>query len=85
MKYENFLFSFQKKKPKTCADTVTLENKFKKFEQNPDCVFDRNYLDYKNKLEQIYEEKANGVKIRSKCEWYEFREKSPKFFPNLEK
>ena len=82
MKCENFLFAFQKKKPKTCADTVTLENKFKKFEQNPDCVFDRNYLDYKNKLEQIYEEKTNGVKIRSKCE---FREKSLKFFLNLEK
>ena len=82
MKYENFLFAFQKKKPKTSADTVTLENKFKKFEQNPDCVFDRNYLDYKNKLEQIYEEKTNGVKIRSKCE---FREKSLKFFLNLEK
>ena len=82
MKYENFLFAFQKKKSKTCADTVTLENKFKKFEQNPDCVFDRNYLDYKNKLEQIYEEKTNGVKIRSKCE---FREKSLKFILNLEK
>ena len=39
----------------------------------------------KTKLEQIYEEKANGVKIRSKCEWYEFGEKSSKFFLNLEK
>ena len=28
---------------------------------------------------------ANGVKIRSKCEWYEFGEKSSKFFLNLEK
>ena len=32
----------------------------------------------------IYEEKANGVKI-SKSEWYEFGEKSLKFFLNLEK
>ena len=46
---------------------------------------DDNYLDYKNKLEQICNEKANGVKIRSKCEWYEFEEKSTKFFLNLEK
>ena len=46
---------------------------------------DSNYLDYKNKLEQIYKEKANWVKIRSKCEWYEFEEKSTKFFLNLEK
>ena len=54
-------------------------------EQNPYCIFDRNYLDYKNKLEQIYEEKANGVKIKSKWEWYKFGEKSSKFFRNLEK
>ena len=65
--------------------TVTLENKLKELEQNPDCIFDRNYLDYKNKLKQIYEEKAKGVKIRSKCEWYKFGEKSSKFFLNLEK
>ena len=32
----------------------------------------------------MYEKHANGVKI-SKCEWYEFGEKSSKFFFNLEK
>ena len=72
MKYEITKFSirFSKEKAKkTRAETVTLENKLNELEQNPDCLFDRNYLDYKNKLEQIYEEKANGVKIRSKCEW----------------
>ena len=42
-------------------------------------------MDYQNKLEQIYEEKANSLKIRSKCEWYEVGEKSSKFFLNLEK
>ena len=57
----------------------------KELEQIPDCIFDLNYLDNKNKLEQIYEEKANGVKITHKCEWYEFGEKSSKFFLNLEK
>ena len=56
---------------------MTLENKLK--EQNPDRIFDRNNLDYRNKLEQIYEEKANAVKI-SKGEWYEFGEKSSKFY-----
>ena len=44
---------------------MTLENKLKELEQNPDCIFDRSYLEYKNKIEQIYEEKANGVKITS--------------------
>ena len=63
---------------KTRAKTVTLENKLK--EQNPDRTFVRNYLDYRNKLELIYEEKVNAVKIRSKCEWYEFGEKSSKFY-----
>ena len=61
-----FYSFFKRKSQKTRAQTVTLENKLKELEQNPDCIFDRNYLDYKNKLKQIYEEKANGVKI-SKC------------------
>ena len=87
-KYEIRKFSiwFSKEKAKkTRAETVTLENKLKELKQNPDCIFDRNYLDYKNKLEKIYEEKANGDKIRSKCEWYKFGEKSSKFFLNLKK
>ena len=70
---------------KTRANIVTLENKLKELEQNTDCIFDRKYLDHKNKLEQICEEKANGAKIRSKCEWYECEDKSSKFFLNLEK
>ena len=75
----------RKSQKKTRAETVTVENKLKELEQNPDCIFDRHYLDCKNKLEQIYEEKANAVKIRSKCEWYEFGVKSSKFFLNPEK
>ena len=82
--YSLFKRKNQKKK-KLRVETVTLENKSKDLEQNPDCIFDRNYLDYKSKLDQAYEEKANGVKIRSKYEWYEFEEKSSKFFLNLEK
>ena len=65
---------YEKKKKKKRAQTVTLENKLKELEQNPDCTFDCNYLDHKNKFEQIYEQKANGVNIRIKCEWYEFGE-----------
>ena len=58
-----FLLFKRKGKKKARAKIVTLENKFKKLEQNLNC-----FLDYKNKLKQIYEEKANGVKIRSKSE-----------------
>ena len=83
---KKILYCFSKEKAKKArADTVTLENKLKELEGNPDCILDGDYLDYKNKLEQTYNEKANGVKIRSKCEWYEFEEKSTKFFLNLEK
>ena len=28
---------------------------------------------------------ATGVKIRSKCDWYQYGEKSTKYFLNLEK
>ena len=86
-KYEiKFSICFSKEKAKKiCAKTVILENKLKELEENPDCIFDCNYLNYENKLKQVYKEKANGVKIGSKCEWYEFGEKSSIFFLNLEK
>ena len=60
IKYEirKFSICFSKENAKkTRTETVTLGNKLKELEQNPDCIFDRNYVDYKNKLEQIYEEK----------------------------
>ena len=43
------------------------------------------YITCKNKLDQLYDEKANGVGIKSKCDWYQYGEKSTKFFLNLEK
>ena len=36
-------------------------------------------------LQNIYTKKVNGIRIRSKCNWYEDGEKSTKFFLNLEK
>ena len=33
----------------------------------------------------MYQEKANGIKIRSNSDWYKFGEKSPKSFFNIEK
>ena len=56
----------------------------KELEANAKFQFDDNYLECKNNLEQIYQEKPNGIKIRSKCDWYEFFEKSSNFFLNLE-
>ena len=62
-----------------------LENKLKLYEQNLKCFENEDYLRCKLRLEEIYKIKANGVKIRSKCDWYEYGEKSSKFFLNLEK
>ena len=42
-------------------------------------------IDCINKLDAIYEKKANGLKFRNRCDWYEYGEKSTKFFLNLEK
>ena len=36
-------------------------------------------------INEIYNEISNGIKIRSKCDWYEFGEKSNKFFLNYRK
>ena len=43
------------------------------------------YIDCRNKLNKIYEQKFNGIRLRSKCDWYEYVEKTSKFFLNLEK
>ena len=62
-----------------------LENKLKLHEQNLKCFENEDYLRCKLRLEEIYEKKANCDKTRSKCDLYEYGEKSSKFFLNLEK
>ena len=42
-------------------------------------------LGCKQKHQNIYTKKVNGIRISSKCNWYENGEKSTKFFLNLEK
>ena len=42
-------------------------------------------MEYKERLNTIYSKKVNGMRIRSKCDWYESGGKSTKFFLNLEK
>ena len=38
-----------------------------------------------NQNDETYSKKANKVRIKSECDWYESSEKSDKFFLNLEK
>ena len=49
-----------------------LVKQLKQLKTNANINFDDHYLECKNNLEQIYQQKANGIKIRSKCDWYEF-------------
>ena len=43
------------------------------------------YIEYKERLNTIHLKKVNGIRIKSKCDWYESGEKSAKFFLDLEK
>ena len=53
-----------------------LENKLKKLENNTNYIENLEYIDCRNKLDKIYEQKSNGIRIRSKCDWYEYGDKS---------
>ena len=62
-----------------------MENNLKTLENSPNFVNNTEYIETYEKLDKIYEEKTNGIRIRSKCNWCEYGEKSSKFFLNLEK
>ena len=64
---------------------IFLENNLKKLENDTNYIKNSEYIDCRNKLDKIYEQKSNGMRIRSKCDWHEYGEKSSKFFLNLEK
>ena len=64
----------------------SLENKLKLLESNLNCDINSvEYINCKNQLEEIYDDIAEGIKVRSKCQcqWYEDDEKSTKSFLNL--
>ena len=87
LKYEirKFTINFSKKLVKEeNKDRNYLEKELKKLEKKLN-NFQANeyYLECKQKLECT--KKVNGIRIRSKCNWYENGEKSTKFFLNLEK
>ena len=50
-----------------------LENKFKNLENSPSFVVNLEYIETNEKLDKIFPEKTNGIRIRSKCKWYEQR------------
>ena len=63
-----------------------LENELKLLESNLNRdINSAEYINCKNQREKIYDDIAKGIKVRSKCQWYEQGEKSTKFILNLEK
>ena len=82
-----FSISFPKNLAKTVRIILTnLESRIKTQEQNLKNEEDFNtYSLCKLELENIYDKKAEGAKIRSKCKWHQHGEKPTKFFLNLEK
>ena len=63
-----------------------LENQLKTLEN---CLDEDDNLSYhneiKNELDAIYDHIKEGIRIRSKCDWYEHSKKPAKLFLNLEK
>ena len=43
------------------------------------------YINTKKEIDNIYDQKAEGIRIRSRCKWYKAGEKSRIFFKNPEK
>ena len=82
-----FTINFSKKLVKEeNTDRNFLEKELKKQEKNLNNSQTNEYcLECKQKLQNIYTEKVNGIRIRSKCNWYNNGEKSTTFFLNLEK
>ena len=87
LKYEihKFTMSFSKNKTKSMREKkLNLEKKLKLLEGKLNCNEAKDkYNVCKENLNVIYDEIAHGIKIRSRCNWYELGEKSNKFVWNL--
>ena len=82
-----FSITFSKNLSKSLnAERKIIEKEPKDFEKSGSgYLHNEDYLACKTKLDEIYDKKLEGLRIRSKCDWYEKGKKSTKFFLNLEK
>ena len=55
------------------------------FQQNQCEEFEKILDECKTEIEKFYDEKANGLIVRSRARWHEHGEKSTKYFLSLEK
>ena len=83
LKYEirRFTISFSKNKTESMLEKkLNLEKKLKLLERKLNCNEAKDkYNVCKENRNVIYDEIASGIKIRSRCNWYELGEKSNKF------
>ena len=88
LKYETrkFRINFSKNLAQnSCKLQRDLETKTKNLEQdiiNEDKL--NEYKTAKDEFENFYDSVATRVKIRSKCNWYQYSKRSTKYFLNLE-
>ena len=82
----------RKKQKQSREKLVNLQNNLDHLEQmlnTSTTVNDSDLLEditqTKNKIEEIYDKRLNGIKLRSKARWVEEGEKSSRYFMNLEK
>ena len=82
-----FTISFSKNKAKPIRENkLNTEKQLQPLERKLNCNEAKDeYNVCKENVNVIYDEIANAIKILSRCNWYEFGEKSNKFFLNLEK
>ena len=82
-----FSVEFSKNKAKLRREKLSrLEVKLKDLEEilNHDEAKEQ-HNPYRGEINKTYDEISSGIKIRSKCDWYEFDEKSNEFFLNFRK
>ena len=78
---------YSKNKAKLKREKVSfLQDKLKDLDQNLNNEETKlQYDSFKDELNDIYEEISNNIKIWTRCNWYELREKSNKYYLNLER
>lgn len=90
MEIRSFTIIYAKAKTKKRKDyekilTQEAERLQKLVDDQPTPEYINDYTGIKNKLEKISFDRARGACVRSKARWYEFGERSSKYFLNLEK
>ena len=89
LKYKIWKISieFPKNKAKLRPEKLSsFKVKLKELEQNlNNDKAKEQYNAYRGDVIEIYDEITNGIKVRRKCDWYKFGEKSKKFFLKLMK